>query len=219
MPLPFRGPHHVLRPRDCCRTITQILLIRVPPEPVHATLSDTEISTITHLARVPGKELPQEAPSNPVPICPPPALADLHHAHPHPGLTVRQHSPHVEIPPVPRGAIISGIRRISQSRGESLTLDHRSPLVDAKSPPSCPGSFLLKVSGLSRTRHARSARKMRMLNFPAIGAAPSRLLRRKLKDEAFGHSFVCVEQRLRGEPTRLRSVPERQPVSFICSIV
>src|ERR1700741_2638688 len=113
MLFPLRSPHHVLRPRDGCRTITHILLIGVPPEPVHATLSDAKISAITHFARIPGKELPQKAPSNPVPICPPPALADFHHAHPHPGLTVRQHSPHVEISPVPRSVITSGIRRIS----------------------------------------------------------------------------------------------------------
>ena len=92
----FLRPHHVLRPRDRCRTITPLLLIRVLPEPVHAALSETKMSTITHLARVPGKELPQEAPSNPVPVCPPPALADLHDAHPHPGFTMRQHSAHVE---------------------------------------------------------------------------------------------------------------------------
>src|SRR5580693_707028 len=104
MPLPFRLPHHVLRPRDRCRTITPLLLFGVLPEPVHATLSEAEISTITHFARVPGKELPQEAPSSPVPVCPPPALADLHDAHSHPGFTMRQHSAHVEIPPVPRDA-------------------------------------------------------------------------------------------------------------------
>jgi hypothetical protein len=69
---------------------------RVLPEPVHAARSDTEISTITQLARVPGKELPQEARSNPVPICPPPAVADPHDARPHPGFTRRQHSAHVE---------------------------------------------------------------------------------------------------------------------------
>ena len=94
--LQFPCPHHVLRPRDRYRTIAQLFLIGVLPEPVHAALSDAEISTITHFARVPGKELPQEAPSNPVPVCPPPALADLHDAHPHPGFTMRQHSAHLE---------------------------------------------------------------------------------------------------------------------------
>src|SRR5580700_461837 len=94
--LPFLRPHHVLRPRDRCRTITPLFLFGVLPEPVHAARSDTEISTITQLARVPGKELPQEARSNPVPICPPPAVADPHDAHPHPGFTRRQHSAHVE---------------------------------------------------------------------------------------------------------------------------
>ena len=98
--LQFLCPHHVLRPRDRYRTIAQLFLIGVLPEPVHAALSDAEISTITHLARVPGKELPQEAPSNPVPVCPPPALADLHDAHPHPGFTMRQHSAHLENSPV-----------------------------------------------------------------------------------------------------------------------
>jgi hypothetical protein len=93
-------PHHVLRPRDRYRTITPLFLIGVLPEPVHAALSDAEISAITHFARVPGKELPQEAPSNPVPVCPPPALADLHDAHPHPGFTMWQHSAHIENPPV-----------------------------------------------------------------------------------------------------------------------
>jgi hypothetical protein len=111
MPIPFRLPHHVLRPRDRCRTITPLLLFGVLPEPVHATLSEAEISTITHFARVPGKELPQEAPSSPVPVCPPPALADLHDAHSHPGFTMRQHSAHVEIPPIPRDATISRLGR------------------------------------------------------------------------------------------------------------
>ena len=100
MLLQFPRPHHALRPRDRYRTITPLLLIGVLPEPMHAALSDAEISTITQLARVPGKELPQEAPSGPVPICPPPTLADLHDAHPHPGFTMWQHSAHVEKPPV-----------------------------------------------------------------------------------------------------------------------
>jgi hypothetical protein len=106
MPLPFRRPHHVLRPRDRCRTITPLLLFGVLPEPVHATRSDAETSTIMHLARVPGKELPQEVPFNPVPVCPPPALVDLHDAHSHPGFTRRQHSAHVEDPPVPCDAFV-----------------------------------------------------------------------------------------------------------------
>ena len=93
--LPFRRPHHVLRPRDRCRTITALLLIWILPEPVHAALSKAEISTITHFARVPGIVLPQEAPSGPVLVCPPPALTDLHDAHPHPGFTMRQQSSHV----------------------------------------------------------------------------------------------------------------------------
>jgi hypothetical protein len=83
MLLQFPRPYHVLRPRDRYRTITPLLLFGVLPEPVHAALSDAEISTIAHFACVPGKELPQEAPSNPVPVCPPPALADFHDAHSH----------------------------------------------------------------------------------------------------------------------------------------
>jgi hypothetical protein len=102
--LQFPRPHHVLRPRDRYRTITPLLLIGVLPEPVHTALSDAKISTITQLARVPWKELPQEAPSNPIPICPPPALADLHDAHPHSGFTMRQHSAHFENSPVPHKA-------------------------------------------------------------------------------------------------------------------
>src|SRR5271155_1527159 len=82
MLLQIPRPHHVLRPRDRYRTITPLLLIGVLPEPVHTARSDAEISTIAQFACVPGKELPQEAPSRPVPICPPPALADLHDAHP-----------------------------------------------------------------------------------------------------------------------------------------
>jgi len=87
--LPFRLPHHVLRPRDRCRTVTSLLLVGILPEPVHAALSEAEISPITHFARVPGIVLPQEAPSGPVPVCPPPAVTDLHDAHPHPGFTMR----------------------------------------------------------------------------------------------------------------------------------
>jgi hypothetical protein len=64
------------------------------------------MSTITHLARVPGKELPQEVPLKPIPVCPPPAVADLHDAHSHPGFTMRQHSAHVENPPVPCEAFV-----------------------------------------------------------------------------------------------------------------
>jgi hypothetical protein len=64
------------------------------------------MSTIMHLARVPGKELPQEVPLKPIPVCPPPAVADLHDAHSHPGFTRRQHSVHVENPPVPCGAFV-----------------------------------------------------------------------------------------------------------------
>src|SRR6202051_4789965 len=109
--LHFLRPHHVLRPRDRCRTIAPLLLVGVLPEPVHAALSEAEIAAITHFAGVPGKELPQEAPSGPVPVRPPPALADLHDAHSHPGFTMRQHSAHVEIPPVPRDATMSQIRR------------------------------------------------------------------------------------------------------------
>src|SRR5882762_500948 len=112
MLLPFRLPHHVLGPRDRYRTITPLLLVGVLPEPVHAARSDAEISTITQFARVPGKELPQEAPSNPVPVCPPPALADLHDAHPHQGFTRRQHSAHVEKPPVPHDAAMSQVGSI-----------------------------------------------------------------------------------------------------------
>jgi hypothetical protein len=56
---------------------------------VHAALSEAEISTITHFARIPGKVLPQEAPSGPVPVCPPPTLTDLHDAHPHASFTMR----------------------------------------------------------------------------------------------------------------------------------
>ena len=114
MLLPFRLPHHVLRPRDRRRTITPLLLFGVLPEPVHAEMSEAKIAAITHFARVPGKELPQETPSSPVPVCPPPALADLHDAHSHPGFTVWQHSAHVQIPPVPHSAITSKIARIGQ---------------------------------------------------------------------------------------------------------
>jgi hypothetical protein len=64
------------------------------------------MSTITHLARVPGKELPQEVPLKPIPVCPPPAVANLHDAHSHPGFTMRQHSAHVENPPVPCEAFV-----------------------------------------------------------------------------------------------------------------
>src|SRR5206468_12873607 len=99
MLLPFRRPHHVLRPRDRCRTIAPLLLFGILPKPVHAALSEAEISAITHFPRVPGKVLPQEAPSGPVPVCPPPALTDLHDAHPHPSFTMRQHSAHVENSP------------------------------------------------------------------------------------------------------------------------
>jgi len=38
-------------------------------------------------------------------------LADLHDAHSHPGFTMRQHSAHVEIPPVPRDATMSQLGR------------------------------------------------------------------------------------------------------------
>ncbi len=102
----FLRPHHVLRPRDRCRTITPLLLFGVLPEPVHAALSETKMSTITHFARVPGKELPQEVPLKPIPVCPSPAVADLHDAHSHPGFTMRQHSAHVENPPVPCEAFV-----------------------------------------------------------------------------------------------------------------
>jgi hypothetical protein len=109
MLLQFPRPHHVLRPRDRYRTITPLLLFGVLPEPVHAALSDAKISTIAHFACVPGKELPQEAPSNPVPVFPPPTLADLHDAHPHPGFTMWQHSAHVENSPVVQnGSQLSG---------------------------------------------------------------------------------------------------------------
>src|SRR5712691_12581558 len=97
--LQFLRPHHVLRPRDRYRTITPLPLVGILPEPVHATRSDAETSTIMHLARIPGKELPQDVPFNPVPVCPPAALADLHDAHSHPGFVRRQHSAHVEILP------------------------------------------------------------------------------------------------------------------------
>ena len=64
------------------------------------------MSTITHFARVPGKELPQEVPLKPIPVCPSPAVGDLHDAHSHPGFTLRQHSAHVENPPVPCEAFV-----------------------------------------------------------------------------------------------------------------
>jgi len=102
----FLRPHHVQRPRDRYRTITPLPLFGVLPEPVHATRPDAETSTIMHLARIPGKELPQKMPFNPVPVCPPAALADLHDAHSHPGFARRQHSAHVEILPVPRDAFV-----------------------------------------------------------------------------------------------------------------
>src|SRR5882762_11957585 len=114
MLLPFRLPHHVLGPRDRRRTITPLLLVGVLPEPVHAARSKAEISTITHFARVPGKELPQEAPSSPVPVCPPPALADLHDAHPHPSFARRQHSAHVENLPSPHDATVLQMGTIDQ---------------------------------------------------------------------------------------------------------
>src|SRR5216684_3882283 len=106
MVLQFLRPHHVLRPRDRCRTITPLLLVRVLPEPVHAERSNAEMSTIMHLARIPGKELPQEVPLKPIPVCPSPAVGDLHDAHSHPGFTRRQHSAHVENPPVPCEAFV-----------------------------------------------------------------------------------------------------------------
>src|ERR1700730_15725207 len=143
--LHFLRPHHVLRPRDRCRTITPLLLVGVLPEPVHAGRSDAEISPITQFARVPGKKLPQEAPSCPVPVCPAPALADLHHAHPHPSFARGQHSAHVENPPAPHDASVLQMGKIGQFCGESLTADHPSALVDscatAKSPPNCPRFF------------------------------------------------------------------------------
>src|SRR5271163_4950629 len=74
-PVQLFRPYHVLGPRDRRRTITPLLLFGILPEPVHAARSEAEISAITHFPRVPGKELPQEAPSNPVPVGPPPALA------------------------------------------------------------------------------------------------------------------------------------------------
>ena len=109
--VPFGLPHHVLRSRDRCRTITSLLLVGILPEPVHAALSEAEISAIAHFARVPGKVLPQEAPSGPVLVSPPPALTDLHDAHPHPGFTMRQHSAHVEIPPARRDVTPSQTRK------------------------------------------------------------------------------------------------------------
>src|ERR1700682_2986574 len=125
--LHFLRPHHVLRPRDRCRTIAPLLLVGVLPEPVHAARSDAAISPITQFARVPGKEPPQEAPSCPVPVCPPPALADLHDAHSHPSFARRQHSAHVENPPAPHDATVLQIGKIGQFRGKSLTADHPSP--------------------------------------------------------------------------------------------
>src|SRR6266568_3008657 len=104
----------VLRPRDRCRTITPLLLVGILPEPVHAALSEAKISAITHFARVPGKELPQEAPSSPVPVCPPPARADPHDAHPHPGFTMRQHSAHIDTPPAPHDATALRMEKIGQ---------------------------------------------------------------------------------------------------------
>src|SRR5882672_8422504 len=128
--LQFLRPHHVLRPRDRYRTITPLLLVGVLPEPVHAARSDAEISSITQFARVPGKELPQQAPFRPVPVCPSPTLADLHDAHPHSGFVRRQHSAHVENPPVPRDATSrlanSNGERVGQSWVESLTACYRS---------------------------------------------------------------------------------------------
>ena len=97
--LQFLRPHHVLRARDRCRTITSLLGVGVLPKPVHAAAADAEISTIAHLARVPGEVLPQEAPSGPVAVRPPPAVSDPHDAHPHPRFTMRQHSAHVEVLP------------------------------------------------------------------------------------------------------------------------
>jgi len=133
----FLRPHHVLRPRDRCRTITPLLLFGVLPEPVHAALSETKMSTITHLARVPGKELPQEVPLKPIPVCPSPAVGDLHDAHSHPGFTMRQHSAHVENPPVPCEAfvlqqIVHALRRSHHTKiagiAMRITLSGGAPL-------------------------------------------------------------------------------------------
>jgi hypothetical protein len=134
--LPFRLPHHVLRPRDRCRTITPLLLFGVLPEPVHATLSEAEMSTIMHLARVPGKELPQEVPFKPIPVCPPPAIGDLHDAHSHPGFTMRQHSAHVENPPVPCGAFV--LQQIVLAHVEVTTQAVDSPAPSNRPSPSPP---------------------------------------------------------------------------------
>jgi len=123
MLLPFRLPHHVLGPRDRRRTITPLFRVSVLPEPVHTARSNAEISAIAQFACIPGKELPQEAPSDPVPICPSTAFADLHDAHPHPGFARRQHSTHVENPPVSPDATSRNCNkeRIGQSWVESLT--------------------------------------------------------------------------------------------------
>jgi hypothetical protein len=127
---------------------------------VHAARSDAEISTITHFAGVPRKELPQEAPPDPVPVCPPAALADLHDAHPHPGFARRQHSAHVENPPAFHDATMLQMGKISQFCGDSLTAGHPSSLVNA-----------LSRSGLwfrmifAQTRYAFVARENRYTLF------------------------------------------------------
>ena len=94
---------------------------------MHAACSDAEISAIAHFACVPGKELPQKAPPDPIPVRPSPALADLHHAHPHSGFARRQHSAHVERPPTSPDVTVLRRGNMSQFCGESLTADHPSP--------------------------------------------------------------------------------------------
>ena len=71
----FLRPHHVLRPRDRCRTITPLLLIRRPPEnQCMQPCPRQKCPTITHLARVPGKNFHRKRHLKPVPVCPPPAV-------------------------------------------------------------------------------------------------------------------------------------------------
>ena len=126
----FLRPHHVLRPRDRYRTITSLPLFGVLPEPVHATRPDAETSTIIHLARIPGKELPQEVPLKPVPVCPPAALADLHDAHSHPRFARGQHSAHVENPPVLHDAFVFQTVYVLLRSSEQNRLSRLQPELD-----------------------------------------------------------------------------------------
>ena len=155
--------------RDRYRTITPLLLFGVLPEPVHATRSDAETSTIMHLARVPGKELPQEVPFNPVPVCPPPALADLHDAHSHPGFTRRQHSAHVKNPPRSAGRlrISNNTSATSKFRAESFISRLQAELDQPADVSATQGAPKRKAAGRDRRLEAFHCHK------PWVTVSPS----------------------------------------------